>query len=111
MLPRLAVLDFERDLLDDSGFKGASFATASLEHDIHVSARPAARATIASCRTGLGGSSSGLFACLSRCCRLNIVYDRAADFFVRHVWIAMISIIARRLVAQTQTQTQTQQRF
>ena len=45
-----------------------------------------------------------LFAWLSRYRRLNIVYDRAADLFAGHVWIAMISIIARRLVAQTQTQ-------
>jgi hypothetical protein len=41
---------------------------------------------------------------LSRCRRLNIVHDRAADLFAGHIWIAMISIIARRLVAQTQAQ-------
>jgi hypothetical protein len=34
--------------------------------------------------------------------RLNIVYDRAPDLFAAHVWIAMISIISRRLVAETQ---------
>ena len=45
-----------------------------------------------------------LFAWLSRYRRLNIVYDRAPDLFAGHVWIAMISIIARRLVAQTQAQ-------
>ncbi len=43
-----------------------------------------------------------LFARLSRYRRLNIVYDRAADLFAGHIWIAMISIIARRLIAQTQ---------
>jgi hypothetical protein len=41
---------------------------------------------------------------LSRYRRLNIVYDRAPDLFAAHVWIAMISIISRRLVAQTQPQ-------
>jgi hypothetical protein len=50
-----------------------------------------------------------LLAWLSRYRRLNIVYDRAPDLFVRHVWIAMISIISRRLVAQAQAQTQAQQ--
>ena len=41
-----------------------------------------------------------LFAWLSRYRRLNIVYDRAPDLFASHIWIAMISIISRRLVAQ-----------
>jgi hypothetical protein len=45
-----------------------------------------------------------LFAWLSRYRRLNIVYDRAPDLFAAHVWIAMISILSRRLVAQTQPQ-------
>ena len=40
MLPRLAALGFEGDLLGDSGFKGAPFAAAALEHDIHVSISP-----------------------------------------------------------------------
>jgi transposase len=44
------------------------------------------------------------FAWLSRYRRLNIVYDRAPDLFAAHVWVAMISIISRRLVAQTQAQ-------
>jgi hypothetical protein len=29
------------------------------------------------------------------------VYDRAADLFAGHIWIALISISSRRLVAQT----------
>src|SRR5689334_18775318 len=58
-LPRLAALGFEGDLLGDSGFKGAPFAEAALEHDIHVSVSPAARGTGSSCRTGSGGWSSG----------------------------------------------------
>ena len=40
MLPRLAALGFQADLLADSGFKGAPFAAAALEHDIHVSVSP-----------------------------------------------------------------------
>jgi hypothetical protein len=30
---------------------------------------------------------------------LNAVFDRKADLFAAHIWIAMISIISRRLVA------------
>ena len=45
-----------------------------------------------------------LFAWLRRYRRLNIVYDPAPDLFAGHVWIAMISLISRRLVAQTQAQ-------
>jgi transposase len=40
MLPRLAALGFEGDLLGDSGFKGAPFAAAALGHDIHVTVSP-----------------------------------------------------------------------
>src|ERR687885_2332135 len=36
-LPRLAALGFQGDLLGDSSFRGAPFATAALVHDIHVS--------------------------------------------------------------------------
>ena len=45
-----------------------------------------------------------LFAWLGRYRRPNIVYVRAPHLFAGHVWIAMISIISRRIVAQTQTQ-------
>jgi transposase len=45
-----------------------------------------------------------LFAWISRYRRLNIIYDRAADLFAAHVWIAMISILSRRLVAKPQAQ-------
>jgi hypothetical protein len=41
---------------------------------------------------------------VSRYRQFNIVYDRAPDLFAAHVWIAMISIISRRIVAQTQPQ-------
>jgi hypothetical protein len=40
VLPRLAALGSEGDLLGDSGFKGAPFAAAALLHDIHVSVSP-----------------------------------------------------------------------
>src|SRR3712207_5051467 len=39
-LPRLAALGFQGDLLGDSGFKGAPFATAALVHGIRVSVSP-----------------------------------------------------------------------
>ena len=45
-----------------------------------------------------------LFAWISRYRRLNIVYDREPELFAAHIWTAMISIISRRLVAQTQAQ-------
>jgi hypothetical protein len=32
------------------------------------------------------------------------VYDRKPELFAAHIWIAMISIISRRLVAKTQTE-------
>ena len=47
--------------------------------------------------------SQDLF-CLSRYRRLNIVFDREPDLFAAHIWIAMISIISRWLVAQAQAQ-------
>jgi transposase len=40
ILPQLATLGFQGDLLGDSGFKGAPFAAAAVEHDIHVSVSP-----------------------------------------------------------------------
>ena len=45
-----------------------------------------------------------LFAWMGHYRRLNIMYDRALHLFAAHIWIAMISIISRRLVAQTQPQ-------
>ncbi|MFL5285144.1 MAG: hypothetical protein ACJ8AW_30255, partial [Rhodopila sp.] len=44
------------------------------------------------------------FAWMSRDRRLNVVYDRAPELLAAHIWIAMISIISRRLVAKTQMQ-------
>ena len=104
MLPRLAALGFQGDLLGDSGFKGAPFAAAALEHDIHVSISPGGTRDGRFLPNGIRWVVERLFAWLSRYRRLNIVYDRAADLFAGHIWIAMISIIARRLVAQTQAQ-------
>jgi hypothetical protein len=45
-----------------------------------------------------GWSVERLFAWLSRYRRLNTVFDRKADLFVAHVWIAISSILARRLL-------------
>jgi transposase len=103
-LPRLAALGFEGDLLGDSGFKGAPFAAAVLEHDIHVSVSPGGTRDGRFLPSGIRWVVERLFAWLSRYRRLNIVYDRAPDLFAAHVWIAMISIVSRRLVAQTQPQ-------
>jgi len=103
-LPRLAALGFQGDLLGDSGFKGAPFAAAALAHDIHVSVSPGGTRDGRFLPNGIRWVVERLFAWLSRYRRLNIVYDRAPDLFAGHVWIAMISIISRRIVAQTQAQ-------
>jgi transposase len=104
MLPRLAALGFEGDLLGDSGFKGAPFASAALMHDIHVSVSPGGTRDGQFLPNGIRWVVERLLAWLSRYRRLNIVYDREPDLFAAHIWIAMISIISRRLVAQTQAQ-------
>jgi transposase len=106
MLPRLAALGFQGDLLGDSGFKGAPFAAAALEHDIRVSVSPGGTRDGRFLPSGIRWVVERLFAWLSRYRRLNIVYDRQPDLFAAHVWIAMISIISRRLVAHTQAQQQ-----
>jgi transposase len=103
-LPRLTALGFEGDLLGDSGFKGAPFAAEALKHDIHVLVSPGGTRDGRFLPNGIRWVVERLFAWLSRYRRLNTVYDRAPDLFAAHVWIAMISIIARRLVAQTQAQ-------
>ena len=104
MLPRLAALDFQGDLLGDSSFKDAPFAVAAIEHDIHFSALPGGTREGRSLLNGIRWVVERLFAWLSRYRRLNILYDRTPDLFTGHIWIAIISIIARRLVAQTQAQ-------
>ncbi|MFC7688627.1 IS5 family transposase [Paeniroseomonas aquatica] len=104
MLPRLAALGFQGDLLGDSGFRGAPFAAAALEHDIHVAVSPGGTRDGRFLPNGIRWVVERLFAWLSRYRRLNIVYDRAADLFAGHIWIAMASIISRRLVAQTQAE-------
>jgi Transposase DDE domain len=109
MLPRLAALGFQGDLLGDNGFKGAPFAAAALAHDVHVSVLPGGTRDGRFPPRGIRWVVERLLARLSRYRRLNIVFDREPDFFAAHVWIAMISIISRRLVAQAQAQTQAQQ--
>jgi len=103
-LPRLATLGFQGDLLGDNGFKGAPFAAAALTHDIHVSVSPGGTRNGRFLPNGIRWVVERLFAWLSRYRRLNIVYDREPDLFAAYIWIAMISIISRRLVAQTQPQ-------
>ena len=103
-LPRLAALGFQGDLLGDSGFQGAPFAAAALAHDIHVSVSPGGTRDGRFLPSGIRWVVERTFAGMSRYRRLNIVSDRAPDLFAAHIWIAMISIISRRLVAQTQPQ-------
>jgi len=104
ILPRLAALGFQGDLLGDSGFAGAPFATAALAHDIHVSVSPGGTRDGRFLPCGIRWVVERLFAWLSRYRRLNIVFDRAPDLFAAHIWIGMISIISRRLLAQVQAQ-------
>ena len=100
MLPRLAGLGFQGDLLGDSSFKGAPFAQAALKHDIHVSVSPGASCDGRFLPVGIRWVIERLFAWLSRYRRLNVVFDRQPDLFAAHIWIAMISILSRRLVAK-----------
>jgi hypothetical protein len=102
--PRLAALGFQGDLLGDGGSKGAPFAAAALAHDIRVAVSPGGTRDGRFLPSGIRWTVERLLAWLSRYRRLNVVYDRAPDLFAAHVWIAMISIISRRLVAQTQPQ-------
>ena len=98
MLPRLADLGFQGDLLGDSSFKGAPFARVALAYDIHVSVSPGSSSDGHFLPVGIRWVIERLFAWLSRYRRLNVVFDRQPDLFAAHVWIAMISILARRLV-------------
>lgn len=103
MLPRLAELGFQGDLLRDSGFRGATFTEAALAHDIHVSVLPGGTRDGRLLPSGIRWVVERLFAWFSRYRRLNAVFDREPDFFAAHSWIAAISIISRWLVAaQTQ---------
>ena len=102
-LPRLAALGFQGDLLGDSGFKGTPFAAAALAYDVHVSASPGGTRDGRFLPSGIRWVVERLLAWLSRYRRLNVVFDRDPDLFAAHVWIAMISIISRRLIAQSQT--------
>ena len=104
MLPRLAALGFQGDLLGDSGFKGASFAAVALMHDIHVAVSPGGTRDGRLLPSGIRWLVERLSAWLSRYRRLNIVYDRQPALLAAHIWIAMISIISRRLIAQAQAQ-------
>lgn len=97
MLPRLAALGFQGDLLGDMGYRGDPFAAAALEHDIYGSVSPGATAEGQFMPNGIRWVVERLFAWLSRYRRLNTVFDRQADLFAGHVWIAIISILARRL--------------
>ncbi|WP_211259664.1 transposase [Belnapia moabensis] len=101
MLPRLAALGCQGALLGDSSLKGAPFAAAAIEHDIHVSASPGGTREGRFLPNGIRWVVERMFAWLSPYRRLNVVYDRAADLFAGHIWIAIISIIASRLVGQT----------
>src|SRR3954453_8496939 len=104
LLPHLAALGFQGDLLGDSSLKGAPFVAAARVHDIHVSVSPGGTRDGQFLPRGIRWVVERFFAWLSRYRRLNIVYDRQPDLFAAHVWIAMISIISRRLVAHTQAQ-------
>jgi transposase len=98
MLPRLAELGFQGDLLGDSGYKGQPFAAAALAHDIHVSVSPGGTPDGKFIPNGIRWVVERLFAWLSRYRRLNTVFDRSPDLLAAHVWIAMISILSRRLL-------------
>jgi transposase len=98
MLPRLAELGFQGDLLGDNGYKGEPFAAHVRRHDMAVLVSPGGTPDGQFIPNGVRWVVERLFAWLSRYRRLNTVFDRNADLFVSHVWIAIISILARRLL-------------
>jgi transposase len=98
MLPRLAELGFQGDLLADNGYKGEPFAAAVRAHDMEVSVSPGGTPDGQFIPSGVRWVVERLFAWLSRYRRLNTVFDRNPDLFVSHVWIAIFSILARRLL-------------
>ena len=98
ILPRLAEPGFQGDLLGDNGYKGQPFAEAARAHDIEASISPGGTADGRFIPNGIRWVVERLFAWLSRYRRLNTVFDRKADLFVAHVWIAISSILARRLL-------------
>ncbi len=100
-LLRSAALGFEGDLFNDSSFKYAPFAAAALEYDIHVSVSPGGTRDGRLLPSGIRWVVKRLSASLNRHRRLNILYDRGPDLLVMYILIATISIITRRLVAQT----------
>ena len=106
MLPRLAELGFQGDLLADNGYKGKPFAAAVRAHDMEVSVSPGGTPDGQFIPSGVRWVLERLFAWLSRYRRLNTVFDRNADLFVAHVWIAIISILARRLLRSQTTDLQ-----
>jgi hypothetical protein len=61
--------------------------------------RPAEPVTASFFPLESGGWFGRLFTWLSRCRRLNTVFDRKPDLFAAHIWIAMISIISRRIAS------------
>lgn len=79
-------------------------ADAALAHDIHVSVLPRGTQNGRFLPSEIRWVVERLFGWMSRYRRPNIVYDRAPDLFAAHIWITMISIISRRLVALIQTQ-------
>jgi hypothetical protein len=81
------------------------FAQAALDHDIHVSVSPSGTRDGQFLPVGMRWVVERLFAWLSRY-RLNTVFDRKPDLFAAHVWIAMISIISRRLASLETQQAQ-----
>ena len=98
MLPRLAELGFQGDRLGDNGYKGEPFAAQVRGHDMAVLVSPGGTPDGQFIPQGVRWVVERLFAWLSRYRRLNTVFDRKADLFVSHFWIAIISILARRLL-------------
>jgi transposase len=74
MLPRLAELGFQGDLLADNGYKGEPFAAAGRAHDMEVSVSPGGTPDGQFIPSGVRWVVERLFAWLSRYRRLNTVF-------------------------------------
>jgi transposase len=97
MLGRLAAFGFQGGLLGDHSYAGRPFAAAAAAHGMTVTASPGGTRDGKFIPAGIRWTVERLFAWLSRHRRLNIIVDRAKDLLAAHVWIAMISILSRRL--------------
>ncbi len=86
-------------MLGDSSFLCAPLARAVPAHDIHAAISLGSTPDERFLPVEIRSAIERLSAWPSRYRRLNVVFDHQPHLFAAQIWIAMISIISRRLVA------------